>query len=64
MARFFELLIAAFILYLAFRRIAAPIQRGYDERERERREHKQRETTIQSKLDRTTARDAEFKDIP
>jgi hypothetical protein len=64
MARFFELLIAAFILYLAFRRIAAPIQRGYDERERERREHKQRKTPTQSKLDRTTARDAEFKDLP
>ncbi len=64
MARFFELFIAAFILYLAFRRIVAPIQRGYDERDRERREHKQREAHSQSKLDRTSARDAQFKDLP
>lgn len=40
------------------------MQRGYDERERERREHKQRESTPQSKLDRTAARDAKFKDLP
>ncbi len=64
MARLFELLIGAIILYLAFRRIAAPIQRGYNERDRERQEHKQRETSVQSKLDRASARDAEFKDIP
>jgi hypothetical protein len=63
MARLFELLIAAFILYLAFRRIAAPMQRGYDERERERREAK-RVPEVRSKLDRASARDAEFKDLP
>ena len=65
MARLFELLFAAFLLYLAYRRIAAPIQRGFDERERERRERKtQHIPQPQSKLDRASARDAEFKDLP
>jgi hypothetical protein len=64
MARIFELLFAAFLLYFAFRRIVAPIQRGYDERESERREHGRHVKQPQSKLDRTSARDAEFKDLP
>ncbi len=64
MARIFELFFAALLLYFAFRRIVAPIQRGYDERERERSEHKQRESHTPSKLDRASARDAEFKDLP
>jgi hypothetical protein len=63
MARLLELFFAAFLLYLAYRRIAAPIQRGFDERERERNERKTQQIP-QSKLDRTSARDAEFKDLP
>ena len=61
MARLFELLFAAILLYLAFRRIAAPLQRGYHQREQERR--KERVTSTPSKLDRTSVRDAEFKDL-
>ena len=65
MARIFELLFAAFLLYFAFRRIVAPIQRGYDERESERRAHNSKHVPqTQSKLDRASARDAEFKDLP
>ena len=65
MARLFELLFAAFLVYLAFRRIVAPIQRGYSERERERREHEgKRVAQAHPKLDRSSARDAEFKDLP
>ena len=63
MARLFELLFAAFLIYFAYRRIAAPIQRGFDERERERKERKTQQIP-QSKLDRASARDEEFKDLP
>lgn len=63
MARIFELLFIAFLLYLAFRRVVAPIQRGFQEREQERARarHKPETTT---KLDRASARDAQFKDLP
>jgi len=63
MARLFELLFAAVLVYLAFRRIAAPFQRGYHERERERREDR-RMVQNPPKLDRASARDADFKDLP
>ena len=68
MARLFELVFAAFILYYAFRRIATPISRGYEERERERREEQSsrgfRGRPISSPtLDRTHAKDADFKDL-
>jgi hypothetical protein len=61
MVRLFELLFAAILIYLAFRRIAAPLQRGYQEREQERR--KDRVASTPPKLDRTSVRDAEFKDL-
>jgi hypothetical protein len=65
MARIFELLFVAFLLYLAYRRIAAPIQRGFDERERERKASQQQQSTSSHpKLDRSSARDAAFKDLP
>ena len=68
MGRLFELVFVAFILYYAFRRIAAPISRGYDERERERQEERiardLRGTPIPPpKIDRTNAKDADFKDL-
>ncbi len=61
MVRLLELLFAAMLIYLAYRRIAAPIQRGFHERERERTEEKRK--VASSKLDRSGARDAEFKDL-
>jgi hypothetical protein len=61
MARLFELLFAAMILYFAFRRIVAPLQRGFQEREQERRND--RVAATPPKLDRTSVRDAEFKDL-
>ncbi|HZK75547.1 MAG TPA: hypothetical protein VFD13_01450 [Candidatus Kapabacteria bacterium] len=68
MARLFELVFVAFLFYYAFRRIAIPISRGYKERERERREEQSskgfRGRPIASpKLDRTHAKDADFKDL-
>lgn len=67
MARLIELLIFAIIIYLAFRRIAAPFRRGFDERERERGQE-QRFRPWPSpkkavKIDRSNAKDAEFKDL-
>jgi hypothetical protein len=66
MARIFEFLIVALILYLAYRRMADPLRRGYDERERERREERRfggwgKKPPPQ--IDRSNAKDAEFKDI-
>ena len=61
MGRLFELLFAAILIYLAYRRIAAPIQRGFEEREQER--SKKNMVATPSKLDRTGVRDAEFKDL-
>jgi hypothetical protein len=68
MARLIELVFVAFILYYAFRRIATPISRGYDERERERRAEQMTRTNRGTaaplpKLDRTHAKDADFKDL-
>lgn len=61
MARLFELLCVAILVYIAYRRVAAPLQRGYAERERERA--KEAISSVHSKLDRTSVRDAEFKDL-
>ena len=62
MARLLELLFVAMLMYLAYRRIASPIKRGFNERERERREEHRKSAPV-SKLDRTGVRDAEFKDL-
>lgn len=68
MARLFELVFLAFILYFAIRRIVAPISRGFQERERERREEQSsrsfRGTPVAPpRIDRTHAKDADFKDL-
>jgi len=68
MARLIELLFAAFILYFAFRRIVTPISRGFEERERERREEQSSRRfrgapVTPPTIDRTHAQDADFKDL-
>ena len=68
MARIFEFVFVAFLLYFAYRRIATPIMRGYNERDREWREERIARSMRQRppqppKLDRTHAKDANFKDI-
>ncbi|HET6400414.1 MAG TPA: hypothetical protein VFH95_03360 [Candidatus Kapabacteria bacterium] len=68
MARIFELVFVAFLLYFAFRRIVAPLSRGYEERERERREEEmgkrfRNAAPASPKIDRTHAQDADFKDL-
>ena len=68
MARLIELLFAAFILYYAFRRIATPITRGYDERERERHEEQVARSFRGAPIPPprfycTHAKDADFKDL-
>ncbi len=67
MARLFELFLIALIVYLALRRLTLPIRRGYNERERERQQERQAFRGWTSKrpeqIDRTNAKDAEFKDL-
>lgn len=67
MPRLIELFIFAIIIYFAYRRIAAPFRRGFDERERERqsesRSFKGWRPTRPEKIDRSNAKDAEFKDL-
>jgi hypothetical protein len=68
MARLFELVFLAFIFYLAFRRIVAPISRGFEERERERRAEQASRNfrgtpAAPPRIDRTHAKDADFKDL-
>jgi hypothetical protein len=72
MARLFELVFLAFIFYLAFRRIVAPISRGFAERDREREQERRAEQASRSfrgtpvappRIDRTHAKDADFKDL-
>ncbi len=68
MAWLIELIFVAFILYSALRRIAAPISRGYEERERERRDEEMGKRFRNAapptpKIDRTHAQDADFKDL-
>ncbi len=69
--RLIEFLFFLFILYLLFRRLGVPFLRGYDSRERERREQqapkpgapRQGATKPQPKIDRRQVEDAEFKDL-
>ena len=67
MGRLLELLIVAIIFYLAYRRMMAPLRRGFNERERERREQSMfrgsntKQPTQQ--IDRSHVEDADFKDI-
>jgi hypothetical protein len=64
--RLIEFLFLVLILYLFYRRIAAPFTRGYDARERERRQEQRVKTADQkqpSRIDRTQVEDAEFKDL-
>lgn len=68
MARLFELALIALLIYLAIRRVTAPFKRGFAEREAERRaERAAKMDRTRSKnspqLDRTSVRDAEFKDL-
>jgi len=67
MPRLIELFIFALIIYFAYRRIAAPFRRGFQERERERRSESRTfngwSASRPPKIDRTNAKDAEFKDI-
>jgi hypothetical protein len=64
MGRILEFLFIAIIIYLAYRRIADPLRRGYNDRERERRASTfgwgKKDTP---RIDRSNAKDAEFKDI-
>jgi hypothetical protein len=66
--RLIEFLFFLFILYLFFRRLGVPFLRGYDARERERREETHRRPNQeppkpQQRIDRTQVEDAEFKDL-
>jgi hypothetical protein len=67
MPRVIELFIFALIIYFAYRRIAAPFRRGFNERERERqsegRAFKGWRAPKHEKIDRSNAKDAEFKDL-
>ncbi len=67
MARLIELLFFAFIIYLTFRRIAAPFRRGFAERERERNQEQRfrpwKSAKKEVRIDRTNTKDAEFKDL-
>jgi hypothetical protein len=66
--RLIEFLFFLFILYLLFRRLGVPFLRGYDSRERERRQSAERRQPPDapkpvSRIDRTQVSDAEFKDL-
>ena len=67
MPRAIELIIFALIIYFAYRRIAAPFLRGFAERERERQSEKRAfngwRPAKREKIDRSNAKDAEFKDL-
>ncbi len=67
MARLIEFLFVGLLLYFAYRRMATPLTRGYNEREREMREEQTlrnvREKPLLPKIDRTRAQDADFKDL-
>lgn len=63
-----EIVFIAFLLYLAYRRIASPMMRGYNERDREWREERiarqmRRAPPPPPRIDRTHVTDADFKDI-
>jgi len=63
MGRILEFLFIAIIIYLAYRRIADPLRRGYNDRERERQSTFGWGKKATPKIDRSNAKDAEFKDI-
>jgi hypothetical protein len=67
MARLVELLFFAIIIYMVYRRLALPFRRGYAEREAERRQGgmfgRRSTPKPQTQIDRSNAKDAEFKDI-
>jgi hypothetical protein len=67
MPRLIELIIFALIIYFAYRRIAAPFRRGFEERERERMAERRAfngwRPSQREKIDRSNAKDAEFKDL-
>ena len=67
MARLIELLFFAIILYMVLRRMALPFRRGYNERERERSQEQQSRGSggprPQSRIDKSSVKDAEFKEI-
>ncbi|GEM_PF-4200896 len=71
MARLIEIAFFALIIFWGYRRVVAPFQHGFKERERERQAERQRENerrgwrdvTAYSRIDRASAKDAEFKDL-
>ena len=67
MYRLIELLFFALLIYMTYRRLVAPARRGFAERERERgQERHARQWGIgkkESRIDRSSVKDAEFKDL-
>lgn len=67
MARLIEFLFVGFLIYFAYRRMAAPLTRGYYERDREMHEEELlrnfKNKIVSPKIDRAHAKDADFKDL-
>ncbi len=65
MARLVELFFFAIVIYMVYRRLfVLPFRRGYHEREKERQEGRfARWKAPKQQIDRSNAKDAEFKDI-
>lgn len=67
MVRMIEFLLVGYLLYFAYRRMAAPLTRGYYERDREMHEEELlrnfKKKIVTPQIDRTHAKDADFKDL-